>query len=65
MMCSAMLTLRAAPTSPLLVEGACSDIYSPVHEKDEVEFHSLHMNWLLVNDTKGNHRAQMRWVVDR
>ena len=64
MMCSAMLTLRAAPTSPLLVEGACSDIYSPVHES-RPEFHSLHMNWLLIADTEGNHRAQMQWVIDQ
>jgi len=26
---------------------------------------SLEMNWVLVDDTKGNHRAQMQWVVER
>ena len=24
----------------------------------------LHMNWVLVDDKKGNPRAQMRWVVE-
>jgi len=41
------------------------DICPPVHEKYEAEFHPLHMKWVLVDDTKGNPRPQMRWVVDR
>ena len=64
-MCSPMLTVQAAPTSASLVQGACCDICPPVHEKYEAEFNPLHMNWVLVDDTKGNPRAQMRWVVDR
>jgi hypothetical protein len=52
-------------TSASLVQSGCGDICSTVHEKYEAEFNPLHMNWILVNDTKGNHRAQMRWVVDR
>jgi hypothetical protein len=59
-MCSPMLTVRAAPTSASLGQGACCEICPPVHE-----LNPLHMNWVLVDDTKGNHRAQMRWVVDR
>jgi len=63
-MCSPMLTMQAAPTSSSLVQGACCDICPPVHEKYEAEFNPLHMNWILVNDTRNNPRAQMRWVVE-
>jgi hypothetical protein len=63
-MCSPMLTVQAAPTNASFVQGACCDI-PPVHEKYEAEFNALHMKWALVDDTKGNPRAQMRWVVDR
>lgn len=64
-MCSRMLTVQAVPTGASLVQGACCEIHPPVHEKYEAEFNPLHMNWVLVDDTKGNHRAQMQWVVDR
>lgn len=65
-MCSPMLTVQAAPGGVSLVQGGCSEICSPVHEEYEAEFNPLHMNWVfLVDDTEGNHRAQMRWVVDR
>ena len=64
-MCSPMLAAQTAPTSASLVQGACSDTCPPVHQKYEAEFNPLHMNWVLVDDTKGNPRAQMRWVVDR
>jgi len=63
-MCSSMLTVQAAPTSASLVQSACCDICPPVHEKYEAEFNALHMNWVLVDDAKGNSRAQIRWVVD-
>jgi len=63
-MCSPMLTVQAAPTNASFVPGARCDI-PPVHEKCEAECNSLQMNWVLVDDTKGNPRAQMRWVVDR
>ena len=64
-MSSPMLTVQAAPTSASLAQGACRDICPPVHEKYEIEFNPLHMNWVLVDDTKGNLRTQMRWVGDR
>ena len=64
-MCSPMLTVLAAPASTSIVQSRRCDIYPLVHEKYEAEFNSLHMNWVLVDDTKGDHRAQMRWVVDR
>jgi len=64
-MCSSILILQAASTSALIVQGACCDICPPVHEKYEAEFNPLHMKWILFDDTKGNSRAQMRWVVDR
>jgi len=63
-MCSSTLILQAASTSALIVQGACCDICPPVHEQYEPEFTPLHMNWFLVDDTKGNPQAQMRWVVD-
>jgi hypothetical protein len=61
-MCSPMLTVQAAPTSASIMQGTCRDISPPV-QKCEAEFHPLHMNWLWVDDKKGNHRAQMQWVV--
>ena len=61
--CSPMLTVQAVPTGGSLVQGGCCEIC--VHEKYEAEFNPLHMNWVLVDDTKGSPRAQMRWVVDR
>ncbi len=63
-MCS-MLIVQAASTSASIVQGTCCDICPPVHEKYEAEFNPLHMNWVLVDDTKGNSLAQMRWVADR
>jgi hypothetical protein len=63
--CSPMLTVQAAPTSASIVQDACCDICPPVHEKYEAEFNPLHVNWVPVDDKKGNPRAQMRWVVDR
>jgi len=56
--------VQAAQNSALLVQGACCDIYPPVHEKYEAEFNPLHMDWVLVDDTTGNPRAQMRWMVE-
>ena len=47
----------------LTLQGAYRDIRPPVHEKYEIEFNPLHMNWVLVNEAKANRRAQMRWVV--
>ncbi len=63
-MCSPMLTVQAARTNSSLVQGACCGI-PPVHEKYETEFNPLHMNWVMVDDTKGHFQAQVRWVVDR
>jgi hypothetical protein len=56
-MCSPMLTIEAAPTSASLAQDACCDICPPLHEKCDAEFNPLHMNWVLVDDTKGNPRA--------
>jgi hypothetical protein len=64
-MCSLMLTVHAAPTSVPLVQGACCDICLPVHQKYETELNPPHMNSVLDDNTKGNPRAQMRWVVGR
>jgi hypothetical protein len=64
-MCSPMLTVLAAPTGASLAQDTCGDICPPVHEKYEAKINALHMNWVLVDDTKGNPRTQMRWVGDR
>ena len=64
-MCSPMLTVHAAPTSASLLQGGCCDIHPPIQEEYVTEFNHVHMNWVLVDDTKGNLRAQVRWVVDR
>ena len=65
-MCSAMLTVQGVRTSVSLVQSDFCEICGPVHEKYQAEFNPLHLNWVfLVDDTEGNHRAQMRWVVDR
>ena len=61
-MCSPIVVQSAATSASLVQSGY---ICSPVHKKYEAEFNPPHMNWILVNDTKGNHRVQMRWVVDR
>jgi len=59
-----LLTVQAAPTSASLVQGACCDICPPVHQKYKAELNPLQMNWVLGDDTKGNPRARMRWVVE-
>ena len=61
---SPMLTVHGVPTGVGLVQVGCSEISPPVHDKYEAELNPLHMNWVLVGDTIGNHRAQIRWVVD-
>ena len=64
-MCSPMLSVQAVPPSALTEQDTCCDICSPVHEKGESEFHPVHLNWVLVDDTTGHSRPQMRWVADR
>ena len=63
-MWSSMLTVPAAPTSVSLVQGACCDVWPPVHEKYDAEFNPVHTTWVLVDDTKGKLRAQVRWVLE-
>ena len=64
-MLSRMLPVHSESTSASLVRDGRREISPPVHEKYEKKSNSLHMSWALVDDTKGNHRVQMRWVVDR
>ncbi len=64
-MCSPTLAVQAELTSASLVQAACRDICPPVHQKYDAGLNPLHMNWVLVDDPKGNPRAQMRWVVDQ
>ena len=64
-MCSPMPTVQAAPPSASLPQGGGCDIFLPVHEKYDAEFNPLHMNWVLVDDTRGNPSVHMRWVGGR
>jgi hypothetical protein len=63
-MCSTILTIQPATiTTKPLMQAACGDI-SPVHEKREAEFRPLPMDWVVVTDTNGNRRPEMRWRVN-
>jgi hypothetical protein len=64
-MCSRMLTGQSLLTGGSLVQGGWFEIYRPINEECEAESNPLHVNWVVIDDTKGNHRAQMLWVVDR
>jgi len=55
-------TRQAAATTTSCFQVASSAIRS--HEKDEAEFHLLHLAWVLVADRKGNPRPRMHWLVD-
>jgi hypothetical protein len=46
-------------TGASLVQGGWFEIYRPINEAYEAESNPLHVNWVLIDDTKGNHRAQM------
>ena len=61
-MYSPMLAVQAAPTSASLVQGACCE---HLPSSSGPNLNPLHMNWVLVDDTKGNPRVQMRWVANR
>jgi hypothetical protein len=61
-MCSPRLIQQTAARTASLVQVASSDICS--REKDEAEFHHLHMAWVLVADTKGDRQPRMHWLVD-
>ena len=62
---SRMLTVHSESTGTSLVQVGCSEGSRPIHEEYGTESNPLNMNWVLVDDTKGNHPAQMRWVIDR
>jgi hypothetical protein len=64
-MCSRMLTGQSVLTGASPVRGGWFEICHPIHEEFEAEANPLHMNWVLVDATKGNRRAQMPWVVAR
>lgn len=59
-MCPSILSRQAAATTTSVFQVATSEIGS--HE--EAEFHPLHMDWVLLSDTKGGLRPGMRWLVD-
>jgi len=49
-----------APTS--LFQGTASETLTS--EKDEGEFHHLHVAWVLAADRTGDPRPRMHWLVD-
>lgn len=61
-MCSSSFTGRQGGTSISLFRVASSDICSL--EKDEAEFHPLHMVWVLTAGTKGSPKPRMNWLFD-
>lgn len=61
-MYSPTLIRQTAARTTSLVQLASSDICS--REKDEAEFHHLHMDWVLVADKKGHPRPRMHWLFD-
>ena len=61
-MCSPTLTRQTAAKTISLLQVASSDIC--YHEKEEAEFHPLHMDWALAADTKGDRRPRMHWRAD-
>ncbi len=61
-MCSTTLSRQTAARTTSLIQVASSEICS--HEKEEAEFHALHMDWVLAADTKGDPRPRMHWLVD-
>jgi hypothetical protein len=60
-MCSSTFTQQEGSTTSL-ARVAPSDGCS--REKDEAEFHPLHMAWALTAGTKGNPTPRMHWLVD-
>jgi hypothetical protein len=61
-MCSPTLIRQAAVRTASLAQVASSDGCS--REKDEAEFHHVHMAWVMVADTKGDRQPRMHWLVD-
>lgn len=61
-MCSSTLSQQPAATGISTFQVASSEICS--QEKEEAEFHALHMDWALAADTKGDSRPRMHWLVD-
>jgi len=61
-MCPTTLSLQPATmgTKPL-TQAAYYEIRRSVHEKNETEVCPLHMDWVVVTETNGNRRLQMRW----
>lgn len=59
-MYSTTLTHPATIITESVAQAACRDL-SPAHEKHEAPIHSLCMNWVVITDTKGNRRPEMRW----
>lgn len=61
-MCSTTLSRQPATmgTKPL-TQAACYEIRCAIDEKSEAEVHLVRMDWVVVADTNGNRRLQMRW----
>lgn len=60
-MCSPIVTVQAAVSSASLVQHACSTTWLPWYERGETKLHSLQMKWVVVTDTNGTRRPEMRW----
>jgi hypothetical protein len=58
------LPTREPSKKTSLANPACYHISPPLLGRGKTEFRSLHMNWVLVADAKGNSRLQMHWLAD-
>ena len=64
-MCSTTVTLQPVTMAVKpLTQAASFESWRPVHETGAAKFHPVHMNWMVVTDTKGNRRLQMRWQAN-
>ena len=56
------LSRQAEATANSAFQFPASDICTS--QKANGEFHHLHMAWILADDTNGNPRPRMHWLVD-
>jgi len=61
LMCSSILASESASATISLFQLASPEACSRLEQ--EAEFHRLHIDWVLVTDTKGDRRPSMHWQV--
>jgi hypothetical protein len=61
-MSSQKIAPQSATRTTSLVQVASCEMIS--QEKEEEEFHRLHLDWVLIADAKGDSRPQMHWLIN-